>query len=313
MKKINVDSKNLLKVYITIAIIICIFVLLLFKFTLKDNKTYRIKAVNVNVKENEELISNDMDLKNLKVIAHRGVCNDEPENSMSSIKSSIDHKVDYAEIDVQETKDGVVVLMHDKNLKRLTGVNTTVNRLTYKQIEQLRIRNPLSIKSRDEKIPTLEQVIKTVNHKRKLIIEIKPYGNTVDLTHRVVNLIDENNFTNQCMVHSLSYKILLDVKRQNPTIMTGFIVVSPRAKLPTEGVDFYSVEQRIITPNLVNNIHKSNKTIYAWTVDYPLDMKREIKLNVDGIITDKPTLLLNKKNRIDKPNPILDNKKVYKI
>lgn len=295
MKIINANLKKLSKVYIIISVIIFVFILGFLKFNLQDNKAYRVKAVNDKGKI--EYISSNADLKTIKVIAHRGVCTNEPENSMSSIQSSIDHKVDFAEIDVQETKDGVVVLMHDKNLKRLTGVNTTVDRLTYKQIEQLRIRHPFSIKYRDEKIPTLEQVIKTANHKGKLIIEIKPYGNTVDLTHKVVNLIDENNFTDQCMIHSLSYKILLDVKRQNSNIMTGFIVVSPKEKFPTEGVDFYSVEQKIITPNLVNNIHKSNRTIYAWTVDYSIDMKRAIKLNVDGIITDKPTILLDSKNK----------------
>ncbi|WP_041710765.1 glycerophosphodiester phosphodiesterase [Clostridium pasteurianum] len=294
MKTINANFKNLLRICVFPVVVIFIFVFVLIRSDIHDDQVY--KANNLKENESVQYIDNTMNLHPVIVIAHRGVCANEPENSMSSIKSSIERKVDYAEIDVQETADGVVVLMHDPSLKRLTGVNAPVNRLTYKQMEKLTLRTPSGSKYKEDKIPTLDDVIKASNHKLKIIIEIKPYGNTVDLTRKVVNLIEENNFTNQCMVHSLSYKILLDVKRQNPNIRTGYIVGNSKEKIPTEGVDFYSIEQKIITPNLVNNIHKTNRLVYAWTVNYPVNMQKVMKSNVDGIITDKAPILLDKKN-----------------
>lgn len=85
---------------------------------------------------------------NITVIAHRGIYFNEPENSLEAIEDSIKHKVDYAEIDVQETNDGVVVLMHDKNLRRLAGVNKTVDELSYNDIEKLNISRGIFNKRR---------------------------------------------------------------------------------------------------------------------------------------------------------------------
>jgi glycerophosphoryl diester phosphodiesterase len=292
MRKFNFKTKKVMIPCVSIVAIMLFSTAFIFKSELYQ-KAYAVNSLEK--RENVEYLSTDVNLNSIKIVAHKGICNNEPENSISSIKSSINHKVDYAEIDVQETKDGVVVLMHDKNLRRLTGVNTTVDKLTYSQLRNLRIHQPFKSQYKDERIPTLNEVMAVANNKRKLIIEIKPYGNTRDITTKVVNMIDKNNFTKQCMVHSMSYNIILQVKEENPDITTGYIVFKRGQKLPIEGVDFYSVEQGLITPNMVENIHRLNKTIYAWTVDGPRDMKRVMKLNVDGIITDKPTILLDSK------------------
>lgn len=299
MKNLNFKTKKVMILCLAIAATLLFSTVFIFKSELYHNKTYAVN--NLEREENAEYISNGNNLNSIKIISHRGVCTNEPENSITSIKSSINHQVDYAEIDVQETKDGVVVLMHDKNLMRLTGVNNTVNKLTYRQLKNLSIHQPFKSIYKDERIPTLYEVMKVAKNKRKLIIEIKPYGNTKDLTTKVVNMIEQNNLTKQCMIHSMSYNILLQVKKQDPDITTGYIVFKRGQTLPVNGVDFYSIDQHFITPNMVMNIHRLNKTIFAWTVDTPRDISRAMNLKVDGIITDKATILLNsKKEKIHK-------------
>ena len=192
---------------------------------------------------------------------------------------------------MQETRDGAVVLMHDRSLRRLTGLNKNVDDLTFTQIEQLNIA-PVQSHS-IERIPTLDSVIKECNGKLNLIIEIKPYYNTVDLTNKVVKLVDDNNFVNQCKIHSVSYKILLNVKKLNPNIQTGYIVNVPTNNLSSLNVNFYSVQENAINGQMVKDIHNKNKKIYAWTVDNTSDMYNLLKLNIDGIISDKPKLLLD--------------------
>jgi glycerophosphoryl diester phosphodiesterase len=264
-------------------------------------KTVLTKNVSSKFKGKKSYLNNTLEFQNVKVIAHRGQCFGEPENSLKAIQSSINCKVNYAEIDVQETKDGVVVLMHDRSLRRLTSLNKNVDQLTFNEIEKLNIETPFHKKD-VEKIPTLDEVIKKSNGKLKIIIEIKPYGNTEDLTNKVVKSIDDNNYVNQCKVHSVSYKILLDVKRLNPNIQTGYIVSRPMNNLGSLNVDFYSVQENVISKKMVSDIHRGNKEIYAWTVDRKVEMNNMLKLNVDGIISDKPQLLLNikKENRVYK-------------
>ncbi|WP_026881443.1 glycerophosphodiester phosphodiesterase family protein [Clostridium akagii] len=285
------------KISIAIVLILIDFLCMLYMDHIDDNKIYisKIKSKINTVSVSNTKYINDIKLDKIKVIAHRGIYLNEPENSMDGINDSMIHRVDYAEIDVQQTNDGVVVLMHDKSLKRLTGLNKMVNQLDYNEVEKLNIGSYYSFKYRSEKIPTLNQVIKKCNGKIKLIIEIKPYGDTKTLTENVVNIIEKNKFQNQCMIHSLSYNILLYVKRLNPNITTGYIIHNPINNLTGLNVNFYSVQENAVTRNLVMQIHKSNKKIYVWTVDNKVYMNDMLKLNVDGIITDRPSILMNNK------------------
>lgn len=277
-------------IYLIFAIII------LFSLVLTD-KNKKITEDNIVETVSVKLFDNSLEVKDVKVIAHRGQGFGEPENSLKAIKSSIINKVDYAEIDVQETRDGVVVLMHDRSLRSLTGLNKNVDELNLNEIGKLNIAPHVFVRHYKERIPTLDRVIKECNGKLNLIIEIKPYGNTVELTNQVVKIIDDNNFANQCKVHSVSYEILLDVKRLNPNIQTGYIISRPMNNLGSLNVNFYSVQENEVSKEMVNDIHNRNKEIYVWTVNNTLDMNNLIKLNVDGIISDKPQLLLNIKKK----------------
>lgn len=285
--------KNLKKL-LTI-LLIPIILLFIFHVCYKNKTNMEImKTNNTNALTANNYINNP-NLNKIKIVAHRGVYSNEPENSMAAIKDSILHKVNYAEIDVQETKDGIVILMHDENLKRLTGVNKTVSELDYNQIEKLNIGMHYPFKYNFERIPTLNQVIRECNNKINLIIEIKPYYNTRDLTKKVVDIIDNNNFQKQCMIHSLSYSILLNVKRLNPNIPTGYIIYKPINNLTLLNVNFYSINEKSVTKKLILKIHNSNKKVYVWTVDNPIYVHKILRFNIDGIITDKPSLLISAK------------------
>lgn len=291
---INEKVKSFKPAYLIIVAFVCIVSF----YAIDKNITIKAKQGGNHVQSDYKYLDNDLRTRKIKIIAHRATYFSEPENSLNAIRDSISHKVDYAEIDVQETKDGVVVLMHDKNLKRLTGLDSDVSNLSFNQIEKLNIASRYPSGHKKEKIPTLDEVIKRSKGRLKLIIEIKPYGDTNDLTKKVVAIIDKNKFVKQCMVHSMSYGILAKVKQLDPKIKTGYIVYRPMRNLAALNVDFYSVEQRIITKNLVMQIHKSHRNIYSWTVDKPNYMDKMLRLHVDGIITDKPSILMNAKKTI---------------
>ena len=101
---------------------------------------------------------------------------------------------DYAEIDVQETSDGEIVLMHDTNLKRTTGLNASIWTLTYDEISQLDAGVRFNKKFRGEQIPKLEEVIAYAKGKINLNIEVKYNGHNQNIVKKVVKIIEDNDF-----------------------------------------------------------------------------------------------------------------------
>lgn len=233
-------------------------------------------------------ITDDFDANNnlVTVTAHRGDAVNAPDNTMSSLLGAIGSKADYSELDVQETKDGVVVLTHDTNLKNNTGVDKNIWELTFDEVEKLDVGSRFSPKFAGEKIPTLDSIIKAANKKIKLNIEIKLNGHDQKLEERVVKIIEDNNFVDQCVVTSLDYNALQKVKKLNPKIKVGYIVFVGMGDVTALNVDFLSVEEAVATPEFIEKVHKNNKMIYVWTINDSDKMEKFIDLQVNSIITD---------------------------
>lgn len=232
--------------------------------------------------------------KNVKIIGHRGSSERAPENTIKSILCAAEDKADYAELDVQETKDGIVILMHDKNLKRVARVDENVSEILYKDLEKLEVGSSNPKKFKGEKIPTLDQVIKASKGKIKLDIEIKSYKDDGDLVKKVVQLIEDNDFVDNCLVCSFDYSALVKVKKLNSKIRTGYITeLNKGDKLDLQYTDYYSVYYPRVTKNIVERLHKNNKKVHVWTVDNVEDLKKYIEMGVDDIITNSPSTLKN--------------------
>ncbi|SHI45951.1 glycerophosphoryl diester phosphodiesterase [Clostridium cavendishii DSM 21758] len=247
-----------------------------------------IASIFFNFKTTGALITST---PHIKIISHRANCENEPENSISALKNSIKHKTDFAEIDVQESSDGAIVLMHDANLKRIAGLDTSIGDLSLREIQNIDISKNYNKKFNGEKIPTLDEVIKLSKGKIRLIIELKPYKNSETLAKKVVDLIEANNAVNTCFIQSLDYTSLLKVKELNPYISTGYILYMATGDITELNVDFYTIEQTIVSEELLNSIHAKHKEVFVWTIDTEEDMSEILDYNVDGIITDNPTLL----------------------
>lgn len=247
-----------------------------------------VTALAVLVFSNINGISVQSKSVKMRVIAHRGLVSEAPENTVSSILSAAKRKVDYAELDVQETKDGYVVLMHDKGLKRVAGINKCVCNMNYKELEKVDVGRLYSKKYKGERVPTLEKVILAAKGKIKLDIEIKCYGREKDLTEKVVALIDKNNFQDQCIVTSFDYDVLKYVKKLDPKIKTSYITFSrPKdISIKDKDIDIYSVEKNHVDAKFINKIHRYKKQIHVWTVDNINEIDKFLNLKVDYVITN---------------------------
>lgn len=250
-----------------------------------------IVMVSIMVADNYKIKTFTVQSKNVKIIGHRGSSSRAPENTISSILCAAEDNADYAELDVQETKDGVVVLMHDKNLKRVARVDKNLSETFYRDIEALDVGVVYSKKFTGEKIPTLDKVMKASKERIKLDIEIKNYENDTELIKKVVQLIKDNNFEDNCLVCSFDYGTLVKVKKLNPKIRTGYITLLDKGeKLNLTYADYYSIYYPKVTKEIVEELHKNNKKVHVWTVDNVADYKRLIQMGVDDIITNSPSV-----------------------
>lgn len=235
---------------------------------------------------------------NVKITAHRGSSKDAPGNTLEAIDIAIENGADYAEIDVQETKDGEIVLLHDKSLSRTTGLNKNVWEVTLEEIKQLDAGSWFDKKFKGVKIPTLEEVIDHCEGKIKLNIEIKTNGHEKNLIHKVVDLIKEKGIRSSCVVTSLDYDAIQTVESIEPKIKTGYIMFVAMGGLEALNLDFYSVEETNVTESFVTSAHMIGREVHVWTINEEEDMDKVINLGVDNIITDNDKILREKLNKL---------------
>lgn len=247
------------------------------------NTTYVIKAFNKNPFDKVAILSE------IKITAHRGSSLNAPENTMAAFQKAIDEMADYIELDVQQTKDGAVIVMHDSNVSRTTGVDKYVWEMTLDEIKELDAGSLFSNAYVGEKVPTLGEVIKLVKGKVKLNIEIKPSSHDTDLAESVVKILKDNNFTNDCIITSFDYTTLKKVKELDNEIDVGYILsVAYGNFYNMDDVDFFSVNASFLSKVTVDAIHNAGKQVHAWTVNNSVSIKNLANKGVDNIITDVP-------------------------
>ena len=229
----------------------------------------------------------------IKVTAHRGSSTLAPENTLAALNTAISHGADYAELDTTVAKDGTIVVSHDYNFKRVAGVNKNVWDMNIDEIKKLDVGSPFSPKFKGERIPTLKEYIQSAKGKINLNIEIKRDGHDKDLVKSVVKIIEDNKFVDSCVVTSLDYNSLMEVRKLNPKIKIGYIMFVALGNLKNLDVDFYSVEETNVTDNFVNNAHKLGRQVHVWTINEQKDIDKMIDLNVDNIITDNDSLVIS--------------------
>ena len=233
--------------------------------------------------------------QNPTVMAHRGLSADAPENTLYAFSDAISVGADFIELDVQQTRDGVLVVMHDSNLKRTTGMNKNIWDVDYADIQNLDAGSWFDPAYANARIPTLEETLQFVDKRAKLNIEIKPTKHGSDtLEQDVAELITRYQYTDACYVTSFSYGSLKKVKEANPEIRTGYLMsVAYGQFYSLKYADAFSLNKVFVTSQVVNAAHQQGKQIFAWTVNSMSEVRSLCNLHVDSIITDDPVMVQN--------------------
>jgi len=229
----------------------------------------------------------------IAVTAHRGSSHKAPENTLSAIQQAIDDGADFAEIDVQTTADGVVVVIHDADLMRLASVNRRIQDIRYEELKEIDIGSWFSSDFRKERTPTLEEAINLSQGRIRLNIELKYNRPDPELASKVAQIIRRNAFKEQSIVSSLNNRELQKFRKIFPGIKAGLIVFRALGNISLTDSDFLSIQANMATSRLVKNAHQMGKEIHVWTVNDARTTLSMIEVGVDNIITDRPEMVLD--------------------
>lgn len=250
-----------------------------------------ILVVCIGVKSAQIVLAFDADTADIllsgpQITGHRGNSTEAPENTHAALEAAIANNADYVEIDIAETKDGVLVVSHDNNIKRISGQNIDIWNSNYDDIKDIDIGSWFSPEFSGERLMTLDEAIETCRGKVKMNIELKPTPHDHEFVEKSVAVIQKQNFKDECVLASLDYPTIERIKQVDPSIRTAYITAIAYGDIDTLPVDAFSIEATFVNKPLVDAIHRQNKDIYVWTVDNEDLIDDMIDLNVDNIITD---------------------------
>ncbi|QDT46866.1 Glycerophosphoryl diester phosphodiesterase [Symmachiella dynata] len=224
------------------------------------------------------------------ITAHRGASSVAPENTLASIQGAIDQGADYAEIDVQETRDGVVVVVHDSDLKKLGGPGTKIWNATAEDLRKVDIGSWFDPQFSDQRVPTLAEVLSLAKGKIRVNIELKFYGHNDRLEERVAEIVEEHGMQDDIIVMSLEQSMVAKMKSLRPQWTVGLLTAVAKGDLTRLDADFFAVNLKMADRSFIQTAHGRDKQVFAWTVNDPLMMSTMIGRGVNNLITDKPAL-----------------------
>lgn len=218
------------------------------------------------------------ELSDIKMIAHRGLSAIAPENTVASIKAACDAGYYGVEYDVQLTSDGVWVVSHDDNLKRMTGQNVKIAETELIDLEKIVYNNGANIEKYDGiVIPTLDEVLAVIsNYDIVSVIEIKT--ETDDKVDELLELVEQYKLTKKVRIISFNAEPLKKVKKLNAKIPTSYLTHKVDGSVielcKNNGFDAVSFDKSKCDESSVKLITDAGLTPQCWTVDEMKDFEK---------------------------------------
>jgi glycerophosphoryl diester phosphodiesterase len=224
------------------------------------------------------------------VIAHRGASADAPENTLAAFRLAGEQKADFVELDVQESADGVVLVVHDSDLMKIGGAPQKIWETDAATLRTIDIGSHAGPQFAAERVPTLAEALLACKGKSHVIVELKSYGHDQHLEERVAAIVEAAGMENDCLFMSLDRRMVTRMKQLRPQWHTGLLVAKAFGDLDALPGDFLAVEARMATARFVRQAHRNGQQVYVWTVNDPAWMLAEMARGVDGLITDRPAI-----------------------
>lgn len=229
------------------------------------------------------------------IIAHRGASGYAPENTLAAFQKALELGADMIECDIHATQDGELVVIHDETIDRTTNDTGYVKDYTLSELKQFEIfyRNDAF---RNERIPTLREVIALTKGQAKLVIEVKTCPVFYPgIEKKLVNMIEREQLVAESLVIAFYHPTLREINRLNPAIQTGILyvggLVEPWAAADAVGATALHPQYEYAQPDMIAEARRRGYRVHPWTIDRPEDLRQWLDYGVDGITTDFPDRL----------------------
>lgn len=277
----------------SIITIICFFtVISIFVFQQVNEQKYT-KAINQS--------------NHIKNIAHRGASAYAPEHTLEAYQLGQQLKGEYIEIDLQMTKDGHLVAMHDETLNRTTNGTGFVKDHTLDEIKQLNAgsffnkKHPNLAKKEfeDTKVPILEEIIETFGHNANYYIETKSPDEYPGMEEKLLEIINHYQINDKVIIQSFSEESLRKIHSLNDNIpLVQLLSYKKAVQLTDSEIEKYKtyciglgMNYKYIDAAYVKKIKNYGLEVHPFTVNNEKDMKKLLSWGIDGMFTNYPDRL----------------------
>ena len=235
------------------------------------------------------------------IIAHRGESFDAPENTLASVNLAWERNIKSVEIDIHLTQDNEIVVIHDDNTLRISGIKKIISSSNLKELKQLDAGSFKDKKWKNERIPTLSEVLSTIPSDGKLIIEIK--SNDKILSKLGDELKVSGLRSSQIEIIAFDKKVLAKARHYMPELKLLWLleldyiwppwlclinkqrIISTIKKLKLDGINVWA--GKILDKEFIDVFKSQNFLVYTWTVDDPIRAQQLIDMGIDGVTTNR--------------------------
>ncbi len=239
-------------------------------------------------------------------VGHRGAAAYAPENTLASFAEAIACKADMIEFDIRRTLDRVLIVHHDRAIVTPSGRQRAISHMTYAELLS-------AAEARGFALATFEEVLRSFGPRIPMNIEVKVGGFERD----IIDLLHQYPPSFEPTISSFLPWVVARIKRFDKRLKTGLVLGQERLMkvnilapsvvkrlIWALGIGAMHLQKSIITQDVVSRLSGFGLTVFVWTVDDPSEMRRFIKMGVDGIITNRPDTLYETcldLSRSDKP------------
>lgn len=217
-------------------------------------------------------------------IGHRGAAGHAPENTLAAIKAGITAGVDLVELDVQVTRDSILVIMHDKRVDRTTNGSGYVSEMNLCEMRKLDAGD-------GEKVPTLVEVLDLARGNVGLMLEIISPG----IAEQVLSAVQTSGFKEPVIYASFLHSELLQIRQSDPAALTLALLegepIDSTAFARDARVTHVGLGIDSLTSRFVESLHKESYLVFVYTVNDKRDVAVVKGMGVDGVISDFPEIL----------------------
>jgi glycerophosphoryl diester phosphodiesterase len=232
----------------------------------------------------------------IQVLAHRGASAYAPENTLASFRLAIEQQADWLELDVQQTKDGRLVVFHDLRMERTTNGRGALRDLTLEQVRQLDAGAWFAPGFAGERVPTFEEVVELASeHNVRIFPEVKDPRFYPGIEERVAAVISAHGYEDRTIVQSFDMASLDRIHQVNPRLKLAalYTATAPLRGEPPRGVTVVGPPWELVGSDatLVRDAHANGRQVVVWSVDGPSPVRSLVEARVDGIITNRPDVV----------------------